>query len=166
MEDLPLNNLRPTWRGIVRFLHSCPRAYLPMHAFAELNLIAGKGIEGDRYANDAGYYSNKPEEGRQVTLFEIETLMALKQELGIEFLPSEHRRNVTVEGVPLNHLVNKRFWLGGALLEGTRLSTPCKHLEDLTEKAVFNALIHRAGLNCKIIRGARVKIGDVVHPEA
>lgn len=162
MEYLPAEDNRPTWRGVVRYLHSCPRAYLPMHSFAQLNLIAGKGIEGDRYTNEAGYYSNKPEEGRQVTLFEIETLDAIKRELGIELLPSEHRRNITVEGVPLNHLVHKRFWVGAVLLEATRLSTPCKHVEDVTEKAVFNALVNRAGLNCKIIQGGLIKVGDVI----
>jgi hypothetical protein len=47
-----------------------------MKSFAELSLVAGKGIEGDRYmiGTEAGYYSDKPEEGRQVTLFELETL--------------------------------------------------------------------------------------------
>ena len=54
---------------------------------------------------EEGFYSHKPEEGRQVTLFEIETLVALKRDAGIDLGPEEHRRNVTVEGVPLTHLV-------------------------------------------------------------
>lgn len=164
MKALTPDSTVPTWTGVVRYLHICPKAYLPMHSFTELTFIAGQGIEGDRYSNDAGYYSNKPEEGRQVTLFEIESLEALERELGIELLPGEHRRNVTVQGVPLNHLVNKQFWLGNVLLEATRLSNPCKHLEDLTEKPVFNGLVHRAGLNCKIIRGGVVNVGDAVYP--
>jgi MOSC domain-containing protein YiiM len=92
--------------------------------------------------NEAGFYSHKPEEGRQVTLFEIETLQALARDLKITLLPEEHRRNVTVEGVPLNHLVGRQFYLGETLLEATRLSTPCRHLEEILGKAVFNPLIN------------------------
>jgi MOSC domain-containing protein YiiM len=156
----------PTWRGIVRGLHRTPRAFLPMQSFAELKLVAGRGIEGDRYmiGNEAGFYSHKPEEGRQVTLFEIETLEALARDKKITLLPEEHRRNVTVEGVPLNHLVGRRFWLGETLLEATRLSTPCRHIEEILGKAVFDPLINRAGLNCRILQGGVVRLGDPVMP--
>ena len=137
-----------------------------MQSFAELKLVAGRGIEGDRYmiGNEAGFYSHKPEEGRQVTLFEIETLEALARDKKIILLPEEHRRNVTVEGVPLNHLVGRRFWLGETLLEATRLSTPCRHIEEILGKAVFDPLINRAGLNCRILQGGVVRIGDPVMP--
>ena len=58
----------------------------------------------------AGFYSHRSEEGRQVTLFEIETLWALERDHRIDLSPAGHRRNVTVEGVPLTHLVGRRFW--------------------------------------------------------
>jgi MOSC domain-containing protein YiiM len=156
----------PSWTGVVRHLHTTPRAYLPMRAMPSLELVAGKGIVGDRYmiGNESGFYSDKPEEGRQVTLFEIEVLQALKRDYDIDFGPEEHRRNVTVEGVPLNSLVGKRFWLGETLLESTRLSVPCKHIEEVTGKEVFNPLVHRSGLNCKILTGGTVRVGDVLRP--
>ena len=156
----------PTWVGVVRHLHRTPRAFLPMQEFPELVLIAGRGIEGDRYllGQETGFYSHKPEEGRQITLFEIETLQALARDAKVALLPIDHRRNVTVEGVPLNHLVGRRFWLGEALLEATRLSTPCKHLEEILDKQVFDPLINRSGLNCKIVTGGTVHVGDVVRP--
>ena len=155
-----------SWQGVVRFLHRTPRAFLPMRSFPELQLIAGRGIEGDRYliGQEAGFYSHKPEEGRQVTLFEIETLEALRRDHGIELLPEEHRRNVTVECVPLNHLVGRRFRLGEAIVDATRLSTPCRHIEEILGKAVFDPLINRSGLNCRIIAGGTLRLGDVVRP--
>ena len=158
--------LATTWLGVVRHLHKTPRAFLPMRSYSSLTLIAGKGIEGDRYmiSQEAGFYSHKPEEGRQVTLFEIETLEALARDAKITLLPQEHRRNVTVQGVPLNHLVGRRFWLGEALLEATRLSTPCRHIEEITGKAIFDPLINRSGLNCKILTGGTVRVGDAVRP--
>jgi MOSC domain-containing protein YiiM len=127
-----------TWTGTVRYLHLTPRAFLPMREMPELHLAEGRGIEGDRYHLDreAGFYSHRPEDGRQITLFEIETLWALRRDHNIDLSPAEHRRNVTVEAVPLNHLVGRRFWLGETLLEATRLSTPCRHIEEITEKSI------------------------------
>ena len=154
----------PIWSGAVRHLHITPRAFLPMRALPELNLVAGKGIEGDRYmiGREEGFYSGKPEEGRQITLFEIETLIALKRDAGIDLEPEEHRRNVTTEGVPLTHLVGKQFWLGEVLLEATRLSIPCRHIEEVTGKSIFDPLINRSGLNCKILKGGTIRVGDMV----
>ena len=154
----------PAWSGVVRHLHITARAFLPMRAMPELKLIEGIGIEGDRYmiGREEGFYSPKPEEGRQVTLFELETLNALKRDHNIELSPAEHRRNVTVEGVPLTHLVGKTFWLGETLLQATRLSIPCKHIEEITGKTIFDPLINRSGLNCKILQGGTVRVGDIV----
>lgn len=156
------------WTGRVRFLHITPRAFLPMRAMSSLTLVAGKGIEGDRYmiGREEGFYSHKPEDGRQVTLFELETLEALQRDHKIELGPHEHRRNVTVEGVPLNHLVGRRFWLGETLLEATRLSIPCRHIEEITGKAIFDPLINRSGLNCRILQGGVVKLGDTLRNAA
>ncbi len=154
----------PTWLGAVAHLHLCPRAFLPMRRVDTMTLVAGHGIQGDRYASGSGYYSYKPEEGRQVTLFEAETLEALRRDHGIELWPEEHRRNVTTRGVPLNHLVGRRFRIGSALLEATRLSVPCKHIEEITGKPIFNPLVNRSGLNAKILVGGVIRIGDQIEP--
>lgn len=152
------------WAGVVETLHIAPRSFLPMRAQDRLELVAGHGITGDRYASGEGFYSDRPEEGRQVTLFEAETLDALARDHGIVLAPEEHRRNVTVRGVPLNHLVGRRFRVGATLLEGTRLSTPCKHIEEITGKAIFAPLINRSGLNARILTGGVVSVGDAVAP--
>lgn len=164
--EAPIAPAVTDWRGVVCHLHSAPRAFLPMRSFERLTLIAGRGIEGDRYqiGREAGFYSHKPEEGRQVTLFEIESLEAILRDYKIEMRPEDHRRNVTVRGVPLNHLVGRRFWLGPCLLEATRLSTPCRHIEEILEKQVFDPMLHRCGLNCRILEGGEVAVGDVVRP--
>jgi MOSC domain-containing protein YiiM len=152
------------WAGVVAHLHRASGASAPMRPEAGLHLIAGQGVEGDRYLLGTGFYSNKPEEGRQVTLFEIETLEALARDEGVAFGPHEHRRNVTVRGVPLNHLVGQRFLIGTVLVEATRLSTPCLHLEELSRKPIFKPLLHRSGLNCRILRGGALTVGDPVRP--
>ncbi|MBY0361814.1 MAG: MOSC domain-containing protein [Phreatobacter sp.] len=153
------------WSGTVEHLHSCPRAFLPMGAFDALTLIKGEGIEGDRYRAGAGFYSDRPEEGRQVTLFEIETLVALERDYGIRMEPADHRRNITTRNAPLNHLVGKVFRVGEVVLEGTRLSTPCRHIEQITGQEVFTPLLHRSGLHARILSGGVVRVGDLITGE-
>lgn len=153
-----------TWRGAILHLHVASSAGAPMQSRGSLTLVAGQGVIGDRYKDGIGFYSDRPEEGRQVTLFEAEALEALKRDHGIDFAPGEHRRNVTTRGVPLNHLVGRRLRIGDAVLEATRLSVPCQRLVDLTGKKVFKPLINRSGLNCRILAGGTIQQGDAIEP--
>lgn len=136
-----------------------------MRSFTEIVLEAGIGVVGDRYAGRVGFYSNLHHDGRQVTLFELEAIQAIARDYKIALATTDHRRNITTEGVPLNHLVGKRFRVGGTLLEGVMLSVPCRHIEQITGKEIFNAMLHRSGLMARIVRGGPVRIGDEIGPE-
>ncbi|MCZ0733937.1 MOSC domain-containing protein [Phreatobacter sp. AB_2022a] len=156
----------PAWRGVVAALHTAPRSFLPMRSMQQLDLIEGLGVKGDRYANQEGFYSDRPEAGRQVTLFEAETLEALQRDHKVLLSADDHRRNVTTRGVPLNHLVGARFRVGDVVLEGTRLSTPCRHIEQITGLEIFNLLLNRSGLHARIVSGGTIRVGDTLRPEA
>lgn len=136
-----------------------------MRSVGELMLEAGVGVVGDRYALRRGFYSDRHHDGRQVTLFESETLQAIERDYRIALAPTDHRRNITTQGVPLNHLVGKRFTVGATLLEGVMLSVPCRHIEQITGKEIFTAMLHRSGLMARIVRGGPVRVGDVIRPE-
>jgi MOSC domain-containing protein YiiM len=151
-----------SWQGQLNGIYVAERGSAPMIERDEAKLIAGVGIEGDRYATGLGLYSKTPRPDRQVTLIETETLEALLRDHAIELLPNETRRNLTTRDVPLNHLVGRRFRVGSALLYGARLNVPCKYLEQITGKAVYAPLIHRSGLNCEIIEGGVIRLGDIV----
>jgi MOSC domain-containing protein YiiM len=151
--------------GVVVALHICPRSFLPLKSQPCVMLIPDVGIQGDRYAVNAGFYSDRPEPGRQITLFEEETLEALKRDHQLVLSAADHRRNVTTRGVALNHLVNRRFRLGDTLLEGTRLSTPCRHIEQILGREVFSLFLNRCGLHARILRGGVVNVGDKVMAE-
>jgi MOSC domain-containing protein YiiM len=131
-----------------------------MDALSEARLVAGIGLEGDRYATRLGTYSNKHHVDRQATLIEIEVLEALARDRSLELAPYEHRRNLTTRGVPLNHLVGQYFRIGDCVLYGGRLNVPCLYLETLVEKKVFKPLLNRSGLNCRIIVGGTIRIHD------
>src|SRR5579864_455315 len=81
----------------------------PMTAVEGVLAIAGKGLEGDRYANHAGTPLQKPGTGQEVTMIEIESLEALKRDYGIDLDPGETRRNIVTRGVALSHLVGREF---------------------------------------------------------
>ncbi len=149
------------WRGKLLHIHIAPMARAPMQGLETAILIPGEGIEGDRYAGGCGTYSNIPDI-REVTLIEVETLIALRRDHATDLAPHEHRRNLTTEGVPLNHLVGRQFWVGPVLLEGGRLNTPCKYLDLVTGKTVCDLLIHRSGLNCRIVEGGDINLGDAI----
>ncbi len=152
------------WTGRLEHIHITAAKRGAMEPLAEARLIAGKGIEGDRYFLGTGTYSSRPEPGRQVTLIEAETLVALARDHGLELAPHEHRRNLTVSGVPLNHLVGRRFRVGDVLLEATRLNVPCKYLVLVTGKEVYQPLLNRSGLNCRIVEGGTIRPGDSLTP--
>ena len=158
-----------SWSGRLLHSHIAEKASLAMEELVEATLIAGRGIEGDRYFNGIGTYSPKPD-AREVTLIEMEVLDAIargdppspgKQ---VEIAPAEHRRNLTTLGVPLNHLVGKRFKVGETVLRGGRLNFPCKYLEKLLARPVYTALLNRSGLNCRIEVGGIIRKGDAITP--
>ncbi len=149
------------WQGRLLHIHIAPEAGAAMQALLRAVLIPGTGIAGDRYATGRGKYSAIPDI-REVTLIEAETLEALARDHGVTLDVHEHRRNLTVTGVPLNHLVGQQFRVGGVVLEGGRLNTPCRYLDLLTGKAVCDLMVHRSGLNCRVVQGGEVSVGDAV----
>lgn len=157
------------WSGRLLHIHICEAASFEMEALQEATCVAGRGIVGDRYYLGTGTYSPKPDV-REVTLIEQEALDALVrndpplQAGPIALTPEEHRRNLTVRGVPLNHLVGRRFRVGEVVLRGGRLNFPCKYLEELLGKAVYLPLYNRSGLNCSIERGGIIRPGDPILP--
>jgi MOSC domain-containing protein YiiM len=152
------------WHGRLLHIHIAAAAAQPMRHLDNARLVAGVGIDGDRYATRKGKYSAKHHTDRQVTLLEAETLEALARDHGIELAPAEHRRNLTTRGVPLNHLVGRYFRVGECVLFGGRLNVPCLYLEELVGKKVFKPLLNRSGLNCRIVVGGVIRVQDEMLP--
>lgn len=163
------------WQGHVVSLHIASEASAKMEVVTEVRAVPGRGLEGDRYFKGTGHYSSRPSHGgREVTLIEIESVEALDggvqsaqgDRLGIKLAAQDSRRNIATAGVPLNHLVDKEFWVGPVLLRGTRLCEPCKHLDELTQPGVMSGLVHRGGLRARILSEGVIRPGDVVRPQS
>jgi MOSC domain-containing protein YiiM len=149
-------------QGAVSSIHIAFAGSAPVISLGEIQAIAGKGLEGDRYYLKTGTYSKTPGTGREVTLIEIEAIEALRREYGIDIDAAQARRNIVTRGVALNHLIDRDFAVGEAVLHGTRLCDPCAHLEKVTVKGVMRGLIHRGGLRADVVRGGIIRIGDTI----
>ncbi len=149
--------------GKIAFIQIAPTAGERLVSVQEVRAVAGEGLDGDRYFKKIGTFSNTPGTGRHLTLVELESIEALKRDLGIDLEPTETRRNIVTRDVPLNHLVGQEFKLGReVVVKGMRLCEPCDHLEKLTVKGVSEGLLHRAGLRAEIIKVGTIRVGDPV----
>ena len=135
-----------------------------MSSVQEVQAVQGRGLEGDRYFDRVGTYSDRPGTGREVTLIESEAVEAAASDYGLRLTPGNARRNVVTTGVSLNHLVGREFTVGEARLRGMRLCEPCEHLAELTGQPVVKALIHRGGLRAEIVSGGMIRVGDPILP--
>jgi mutator protein MutT len=146
--------------GVVEAIHVAAAAGEPVREVDVIRAKAGVGLEGDRYALGRGHYSPDLRVSRDLTLIEAEVIDDLACNHGIQLAPGETRRNLTTQGIRLNDLVGRRFWVGEVLCEGTRLCEPCQYLTELTGKPLLRALVHRGGLRADIVRGGRIRRGD------
>ncbi|MFC5972790.1 MOSC domain-containing protein [Halomarina salina] len=147
-------------------IHVAPESGAPVESRDRVEAVAGRGLRGDRYFADEGTFSaSASETPRDVTLVERESLDAVAEEYGVVLEPGEHRRNLTVEGVALDHLVGDRFRVGSAVFEGVERCEPCSYLEGLLEKrGVREALVHRGGIRARVVESGAVGRGDPVTP--
>jgi hypothetical protein len=141
--------------GVVEGLLVAPDAEAPLARRASVEAIAGRGLEGDRYAGGRGTFS-APGRGYELTLVESEVLDSL--DLSWE----EARRNVVTRGIALNALVGRRFAIGSVECVGRRLAEPCSHLERLSRTGILRPLVHRAGLRADILAGGTIAVGDTI----
>ena len=149
-------------QGTVVSIHIAAVGSAPMKSVATAQIVAGRGLEGDRYYGQLGTYSNQPGSGRDVTLIEMEAVEGLKRDYQIQFDPGQSRRNIVTRGIALNHLVEQEFRIGDVVLRGTRLCEPCAHMEKLTIKGAMRGLIHRGGLRAEIVKSGTIRVGDVI----
>lgn len=121
---------------------------------ASAMLVAGRGIEGDRYRTSR-------DGARQVTLIAAEDIAAVAAFLGREAIaPDVLRRNFVTRGVNLVALKGYRFSVGTAILEGSGDCAPCSRMEEALGPGGYNAMRGHGGITARIITGGEVRVGD------
>ena len=140
----------------------------PMQARASVRALAGRGLEGDRYALGQGSYSKLPRPvARHVSLIAREAMEAANEELIrrglIPFGPEETRRNIVLEGVDVYELLGQEFRIGAARLRGSAPTRPCHIPSAAANKAGFAEAYHnRGGIRAEVLSDGVVAIGDLI----
>jgi MOSC domain-containing protein YiiM len=122
---------------------------------ADVELVAGRGVAGDRYRTTSNG-------ARQVTLIERERLAAIASYLGRDVHPSQLRRNLMVEGINLLALKDRRFRIGSALLEWSGECHPCSRMDETLGPGGYNAVRSHGGITARVLEGAVLRVDDRV----
>jgi len=130
----------------------------PMRAVDEVRAVAGRGLEGDRYATRQGYWTDVDE--CQVTLIAGEDLDAIS---GVAVEDGQHRRNIVTRGVDLRALAGRAFQVGEATFAYDRPRPPCRYIESITEGGMTRALAARRGGICaRVVESGVIRPGDEI----
>lgn len=140
-----------------------PTQAAPVIAVAQVDVVAGSGIVGDRY-----FTANHAKQGRQITLIEAEEVESFNARNGTRLALTDPRRNVVTRGVRLSPLVGREFTVGNVRLRGIELCEPCGTLAGylaafgLAKRDLVREFTHRCGLRADVVGSGTIRIGDGV----
>jgi MOSC domain-containing protein YiiM len=145
----------PMRPGVLRWIGLRPARRAAMRVVEEAVLLAGQGLEGDRYAGRNG--------ARQVLGLDQRHLPAIGACLGLEAVaPERLRRNLVVSGLNLLALKGRRFRVGEAVLEMTGECHPCSRMEEEFGPGGYNAVRGHGGITARVLEGGAIRLGDAV----
>lgn len=114
----------------------------------EATLVAGQGIEGDRF------YGYKQDYNGQVTFFSFEVYEEMCQLFpDVRHGPEVFRRNVIVSGVNLEQWIGQEFEIQGIRFFGASDCAPCYWMDQAFAPGAEAALQGRGGLRARILEG-------------
>ena len=144
-----MNDEQPTVVGIQLGLAT----KLPMRAVDEAEIETQAGVVGDRYHGS---------KHRQLSVQSMTELAEAEDAFGQPIDPLLTRRNVTLSRGTVPRTPGHRWRVGNVLLEVVRDAAPCKMLDMEIGDGARTAMRHRAGVICRVIEGAVLRIGDPV----
>jgi len=163
----PERTATPRGAGTVEAVMVAPEREGAMTRVERALARPGRGLEGDRYFEHRGTFSNAYGRGHDLTLIEAEAVDGLELPAGT-LAPEEARRNILTRGIDLNALVGEHFSIGDVECFGQRLCEPCAHLERLAAQAgkpgTLPALIHKGGLRADVLTDGEIGVGDPIAP--
>ncbi|WP_314326546.1 MOSC domain-containing protein [Paenarthrobacter ilicis] len=136
-------------------------ADVPTTDAEQAELVAGKGIVGDRFFGKAAHMD------AAVTLFAMEALESIAAELDAgPFDPLLTRRNVILRGVELAPLLGKEFVIESledeVRLKAGRPAHPCAWMDQMLAPGAHKAMRGRGGVRCQVIAGGLLHRGPAV----
>jgi MOSC domain len=147
--------------GTVEAIWVAPAAGAPARSLRQVNALAGRGLDGDRYVSALGTFPSGPA-GSALTLIDAEVCASFDPPLH----PDDHRRNLVTSGIDLNALVGHEFTVGEVRCRGMRLCEPCTVMQRYAGRPVLRALVHRGGLRADILADGEIRVGDPIRAAA
>jgi hypothetical protein len=143
--------------GTIEAILIAPEAEAPAVRVDRATVRAGRGLEGDRYFDGRGTFSDAFDRGHDLTLVDADVL----DDVG--FSAEDARRNLVTRGIDLDALVGRPFRIGDVECLGQRRCEPCAHLERVTAAAgrpgSLRALVHRGGLRADVLSDGEIRVG-------
>jgi MOSC domain-containing protein YiiM len=125
----------------------------PMIEVPEVQCVAGRGLQGDRF------FDYKPDYKGQITFFSGEIYDELCGVFQVhDRKPCAFRRNVITRGVDLNTLVGVEFELQGLRFFGTSECSPCYWMDRAFAPGTEVTLKNRGGLRAKILSDGWLRV--------
>lgn len=116
---------------------------------------AGAGLVGDRFFGRGATFDG------HVTFFAWEIYQLLIADVGLWIAtPATLRRNVIVEGIPLNQLIGQRFAIDGVQFQGTKHCAPCRWMDIGVATGALRALKGRGGLRAQALSDGWLRRGN------
>jgi MOSC domain-containing protein YiiM len=116
------------------------------------------GLEGDRVSRASD---------RSVTIIQEEHVAVIASLIHARNVgPLLLRRNLVIGGINLAALKDRRFLVGGVILEGSGVCAPCSRMEQALGPGGYNAMRGHGGITARVIQPGTIHVGDDVVPYA
>ena len=148
-----LKHLYLSAEHIYKGRHGQEAGTAPMVEVAEVQLVAGQGIVGDRF------YGHKEDFIGQVTFFAEERYQLLCAQFQVWDRPSSvFRRNFVTLGQDLNALIGVEFEIQGVRFLGMSECSPCRWMDEAFHPGAELALKNHGGLRAKILNDGVLRV--------
>ena len=148
--------------GHVAGIYLADAGGLPVRSVAQIEAVAGQGLQGDRYLTGRGEWSYDVRLRNDVTLIATEELEAVVSAGGPDLRGGLSRRNLETLGLDLPALIGRHFRIGTALLYGDRPCDPCPYLDSLVGGPARAALRGGGGLRATVMASGTLAVGDAI----
>ena len=129
----------------------------PITNVRSVEAIKGKGLVGENH------FKENNDKRKQITLIEIENINHYNKITGTAIPAVNFLRNIVTEGIQLNVLLGKEFFIGTVKVKAHDLCRPCKYLqESVHQKNTVKELLHTGGLRCEILSSGKICADDQI----
>ena len=123
----------------------------------DVEAIKGKGLIDEKH------FKKDNNKRCQITLIEIENINHYNKITGTKIPAINFLRNIVTEGIQLNALVGKEFFIGAVKVKAHDLCRPCKNLQEfLEQKNTVKELLRSGGLRCEILSSGKICLDDQI----